>query len=238
MLGPVSQSLGLVTPGDWVDFFRYIGEPYAGLLLPQFDDRDIKAILIPKVMAARDKFDVVFQRPGTYTPPEVGEWGPQDEKLPEGQEPYYLKANTGPRWMLGGVMARPFITTKQSDGKFAIASVESSSAYGAASNPFATPRAFGKTDHVFNVLEGVLSVGLDGAENPVREGESVMVPAGQAFSLKFESKYVRAWSWASGDGVESVVMKAGKSFEGIVLPDEVGDVEAGEVEGVFEGLKA
>ena len=59
MLGPHTEIYGLITPGDWVDFFRYVSEPYEGILVPETDDRDLKSLLIPKVMAAKGKFDVV-----------------------------------------------------------------------------------------------------------------------------------------------------------------------------------
>ena len=114
MLGPHTEILGLIAPGDWVDFFRYVSEPFNGLLVPEFDDRDLKSLLIPKVMTAKDRFDVVFVR--DYQPPAVSEWEEGEGKLPEGSEPYFLRYMTGPRYMAGGVMSRPFITTKQSAG--------------------------------------------------------------------------------------------------------------------------
>ena len=107
MVGPHTELQGLITPGDWVDFFRYVSEPYEGILVPESDNRDLKSLLIPKVMAAKGKFDVVFQP--HYVPPEVSDWTKEDEKLPEGHQGYFLRANTGPRWMLGGVMSRPFV---------------------------------------------------------------------------------------------------------------------------------
>lgn len=205
--------------------------------MPQNDDRDLKAHIIPKVMAAKDKFDVVFMRPGTYTPPEVGTWGPEDERLPDSQTPYYLKANTGPRWMCGGVMSRPFCTTRQTEGKFAISSIESSKVYPADASPFARPMTFAKTDHSFTVLEGTLGVALGAGEKTlVHDGESVMVPAGEAFSLSFESRYVRVWSFASGDGVEALVHEAGEPYESMVIPDEVSRFDAAKLEAVGEKI--
>jgi hypothetical protein len=70
LLGSHTETLGLVAPGDWVDFFRYVGETYNGIVVPEHDDRDLKVKLIQKLMAAKHRFDVHFQR--DYTPPEVG----------------------------------------------------------------------------------------------------------------------------------------------------------------------
>ncbi|KAL4806192.1 hypothetical protein BDV18DRAFT_152267 [Aspergillus unguis] len=240
MLGPHTETFGVVTPGDWIDFFRYISEPYSGILVPEADDRDLKALLIPKVMAAKGQFDVVFQP--NYVPPPVTEWDETDERLPDGPkpEPYFLRSNTGPRYMLGGVLVRPFITTRQSGGVVAIASVESSNVYGRASEVLSRFLAFEKVDHCLAVLEGTLAVKLKEStgerEEVFREGETVVIPAGQAFALEFRSKYVRVWSFTDGDGIEALVQKAGKAFDGVVLPESVGGSESEKVESVAQEL--
>ncbi|KAL2787368.1 hypothetical protein BJX66DRAFT_327911 [Aspergillus keveii] len=224
LLGPHTETYGLITPGDWIDFFRYISEPYEGIIVPETDNRDLKSILIPKVMAAKGKFDVVFQP--NYVPPELGEWGKDDERLPEGQAPFYLRANTGPRWMLGGVLSKPFITTAQSNGVCAISSIESSSVYGEES-VLSKLMTFAKVDHCLAVQEGTLGVRLEGKEEvTIREGETVVVPAGQAFSLHFRSRFVRVWSFTDGDGLESLVQRAGQTFEPVVLPETAGGWDA------------
>jgi mannose-6-phosphate isomerase-like protein (cupin superfamily) len=217
MLGPHTETYGVVTPGDWIDFFRYVAEPYEGLIVPEDDNRDLKALLIPKVMAAKGQFDVVFQP--DYQPPEVGEWTADDERLPELSQPFFLRANTGPRWMLGGVMSRPFVTTTQSAGVCAISSIESSNEYGA--SLLSKYMTFQSVDHCLCVLEGTLVVRLKGqSESVFREGETVVIPAGQAFALDFGSKYVRVWSFTDGDGIETLVHRLGTPFEGVVLPDK------------------
>jgi len=218
MIGPHTEIFGLIAPGDWVDFFRYVSEPFEGLLVPEFDDRDLRSILMPKIMAAKDRFDVVFQR--DYQPPAVSEWKDSESKLPDSCSPYFLRSNTGPRWMAGGVMSRPFITTAQSSGKFAISSIESSSAYG--KSIFSRPMTFQNVDHCLCVQEGTLIVKLNGSgdANTIREGETVMVPAGQSFSLEFGSKYVRVFSFTSGDGIEALIHRAGEPCKAFVLPDQ------------------
>ncbi|KAL4903916.1 hypothetical protein BDW74DRAFT_35271 [Aspergillus multicolor] len=228
LLGPHTETFGVVTPGDWIDFFRYISEPYSGILVPESDDRDLKALLIPKVMAAKGQFDVVFQP--NYVPPQVGEWDADDEKLPDTTEPvpFYLKANTGPRWMLGGVMSRPFITMKQC-GVCAISSIESSNVYGAAASVLSRYMTFEKVDHCLAVMEGTLVVKLQGqGEEVFREGETMVIPAGQAFALEFRSKFVRVWSFTDGDGIESLIQNAGQAFSGVVLPETVEGLEVDE----------
>ncbi|KAK1144493.1 hypothetical protein N8T08_005366 [Aspergillus melleus] len=221
MIGPHTELYGLITPGDWVDFFRHVSEPYEGILVPESDNRDLKALLIPKVMAAKEKFDVVFQP--DYQPPEVSEWTADDENLPSSsQQPFFLRANTGPRWMLGGVMSRPFITTAQSDGVCAISSIESSNRYPTYNALFSDYMTFASVDHCLCVVEGTLVVSLkESVETKVlREGETIVIPAGKGFSLHFDSRYVRVWSFADGNGIESLVHRLGTPFEGVVLPEK------------------
>ena len=169
-------------------------------------------------MAAKEKFDVVFQP--DYQPPELGEWTEDDEGLPESSQPFYLRANIGPRWMLGGIMSRPFITTAQSSGVCAISRIESSQMYGP--SLFSKYMMFHAVDHCLCVLEGTLMVRLKGTSEAsmFREGETAVIPAGQAFALDFASRYVRVWSFTDGDGIETLVHRLGKPFGGVVLPDQ------------------
>lgn len=218
LLGPHTETYGLVTPGDWVDFFRHVSEPYEGVILPENDNRDLKALLIPKVMAAKGQFDVVFQP--HHQPPALGEWDKEDEKLPESKQGYFLRANTGPRWILGGVLSRPFITTAQCDGVCAISSIESSDIY-PESTLLSKQLTFRTVDHCLCVIEGLLIVRIPGSpDSVIREGETALIPAGQTFSLKFGSRFVRVWSFTSGNGIEALVHRLGAPYESFLLPDE------------------
>ncbi|KAH6984462.1 RmlC-like cupin domain-containing protein [Ilyonectria sp. MPI-CAGE-AT-0026] len=218
LLGPHTETLGLVAPGDWVDFFRYVAETYSGVIVPENDDRDLKALLIPKVMAAKDRFDVHFKR--DYQPPEVGEWLDSENALPGPLEPYFLRANTGPRWLLGGVMSRPFINASQCSEKFAISSIESSNVY--TNSPLSKWLNFPTVDHCFCVMEGLLKVKTKGEEdwNTVREGQTVVLSAGQSFTLEFASRYVRVISFTNGRGIEELIQTAGSSYTSFILPEE------------------
>ncbi|KAH7002425.1 RmlC-like cupin domain-containing protein [Ilyonectria destructans] len=218
LLGPHTETLGLVAPGDWIDFFRYVAETYSGVIVPENDDRDLKALLIPKVMAAKDRFDVHFKR--DYQPPEVGEWLDSENTLPGPLEPYFLRANTGPRWLLGGVMSRPFINASQCSEKFAISSIESSNVY--TKSPLSKWLNFPTVDHCFCVMEGLLKVKTKGEEgwNTVREGQTVVLSAGQSFTLEFASRYVRVISFTNGRGIEELIQTAGSSYTSFILPEE------------------
>lgn len=232
LLGPHSEQLGLVAPGDWVDFFRYVAEQYSGVIVPEHDNRDLKSHIIPKVMAAKDRFDVHFVR--DYQPSEVGEWEETENVLPGPLEPYFLRANTGPRQLLGGVLSRPYIFSSQCSGKFAITSLESSNVYG--KSPLAEKwLTFKNVDHCFCVQEGLLKLklkkdGADGAWSEVREGQTVLVPAGEAFLLDFGSRYVRSITFTNGRGIEELIRSAGSDSPGVVLPEEAAPIDAAKFE--------
>lgn len=220
LLGPHSETLGLVAPGDWIDFFRYVSEAYGGVIVPENDDRNLGALLGQKMMAAKDRFDVHFQR--DYQPPAIGDWLDTENTIPGPGEPYFLRANTGPRWILGGVLSRTFIHASQSRGKFAISSIESSGAYGPRSSPLARWLTFATVDHCLCVMEGLLRVKIrsDGeAWSEVREGQTLVVAAGEAFRLEFASRFVRVWSFTNGPGLEELVRSAGSPYSGFVLPE-------------------
>lgn len=208
----------MVAPGDWVDFFRYVAETYEGVVVPENDHRNIGAHLGQKMMAAKDRFDVHFQR--DYQPPAVGDWLDTENTIPGPGEPYFLRANTGPRWILGGVMSRPFITSSQSSGKFAISSIESSKVY--AQSPLARWLTFATVDHCFCVMEGLLRVKVrSGGEawSEVREGQTLVIAAGEAFRFEFGSRFVRVWSFTNGPGLEQLIQSAGSPHLGVVLPE-------------------
>lgn len=197
--------------------------------MPENDNRDLKAMLIPKLMASKDRFDVHFER--EYQPPEVAPWEDSENQLPAAGQPYFLRANTGPRWILGGVISRPFIHAEQTGGLFAISSIESSRVYDKKQQPLARWLTFAKLDHCFCVQEGLLRIRLQSSEvwNEIREGQTILVAAGETFTVDFGSRYVRVWSFTNGEGVEELIRKAGTSYEGFVLPEEPAGLDEAKV---------
>lgn len=214
----VNETMGLVTPGQWVDFFRFVSETYEGVVADEFDTRSPGAVFGPKIREIKEKYDVVFQP--QFKGAEVSNFTAEDETLPAGCEAYFLKANTGPVHLLEGVISRPFITTKQSTGptgNFAITSIESSNRH---NTILGKPFTFERVHQVFHVLDGAISLTVNGGEDSlVRAGETAFLPAGTTVTLNFVDRYVRFWSYSSGDGLETLIKKAGQAFEGTVVPD-------------------
>lgn len=237
LVDPVNESVGLVTPGQWVDFFRFVTERYDGVIGDEFDRRNTMQFMFSKIQEIKEKYDVIFQP--EFQGAEVSEWtDDEDFKLPDGPEPteYFLRANTGPRYILEGILARPFITTEQSAGQFAITSIESSNRL--TNSVLSKPFVFEKVHQVYHVLDGAILVRTDGQApgDLVRAGETVFVPAGKEISVSFVDRYVRFWSFASGDGLEALVAGAGagEAFAGSVVPDQVASFDSNRVHRVAE----
>lgn len=232
LIDPYNETMGLVTPGTWVDFFRFVSDRYDGILADEFDNRNIVENLMPKFAVIKEKYDVVFQP--HVQGGEVSEWTEADSKLPDGSEAYYLRANTGPRYLLGGILSRPFITTKQSGGKFAITSIESSN--GHPQTVLAKPFSFQEVHQVYSVLDGCIEATIDDKSNPVRAGETVFIPAGTKMSLNFIDKYTRFWSFSSGDGLETLIRMGGRQFPGTIVPDKADSVDIEAVRKAAESI--
>jgi mannose-6-phosphate isomerase-like protein (cupin superfamily) len=215
----VNETMGLVTPGQWVDFFRFVSETYEGVVADEFDARNPGAVFGPKIREIKEKYDVVFQP--QFKGAEVSSFTAEDETLPAGCEAYFLKANTGPVHVLEGIISKPFITTKQSTGptgNFAITSIESSNRH--SNTILSKPFTFEKVHQVFHVIDGAISLTVNGGEDSlVRGGETVFLPARTSVTIKFVDRYVRFWSYSSGDGLETLIKEAGEVFEGTIVPD-------------------
>lgn len=92
--GPIHESIGLMTPGQSVDFFRFVFEQYDDVVTNEFDQRHPEDTLGLKFLEIKERYDVIFQ------PQHQGclasEWTENDTKIRKGVEPYYLRANTAP----------------------------------------------------------------------------------------------------------------------------------------------
>jgi hypothetical protein len=113
-------------------------------------------MLIPKLMASKDCFGIHFGR--DYQPPELGPWEDIVNQLVAARQPCFLRANNGPRWILGDVVSRPFIHAQQTGGKFAISSIVSSNDCNVSQRALAQRLMNDEVDHCFCVQEGLLRV--------------------------------------------------------------------------------
>jgi quercetin dioxygenase-like cupin family protein len=222
ILGPYSEFLGLIVPGGWEEFFRFIGEPYSGPLFPLEDDRNPFEILIPKLKLAAQEFDMVPQPQHPHFDPQP--WSADENSLPGGLRPYFLRSGTGPKYLVGGTVCTPLATTKESAGRFCIGSVEGSSHHGS-SSLFAGGKSikFDSTHHCVQVADGTMKFTVDGAKGILAVGETLFIPAGMEFSFEFASALAKMYVFANDSGLVELLCKLGREYAAPVLPEKALD---------------
>ncbi|KAH7409158.1 RmlC-like cupin domain-containing protein [Cadophora sp. MPI-SDFR-AT-0126] len=226
-----SEFIGLIIPGGWEEFFRFIGEPYSGPLFPTTDKRNPFEVLIPKLIAATEKFDMVPVREKAHFDPQP--WDPAtDEKLPGRCERggYFLRSGKGERWVVGGMVVRPLATRRESEGRFSIYEVQGSGLNAAESN--VGKLKFENTHHALYVVDGSLRLEVDGKEEVATANETVFVPAGLTWSVKAESRFARWYVFANGGGIGEVLTGVGSAYEFPGVPDKAMGFEVGRVKGL------
>lgn len=181
-------------------------------------------VLIPKLIAATEKFDMIPVRDHPYVAPQP--WiSDGDNTLPTGIEPYFLRDHSGPKWILGGILCRPLITETQSGGRFSIASLEGSSLHEKSLVNKSKGLKFDKIHHCILVMDGAFEVSIEGrsAVN-LAAGELVYIPSQTTFNFSFSSTYAQAYVFASGGGIERIIRMLGKPYDQPTIPDKpVGD---------------
>lgn len=222
MLGHHAEMVGLIVPGGWEEFFRFIGEPYDGAAWPTEDPRNFFEVLLPKLKAAAEKFDMIPCPQHIACQPE--ELTAKDNRLPASLQPYFLKNGTGPAYAVGGTVLRPLITTAETDNKFSIASLEGSSNANLQTSVFQSDGRrlqFSSVHHAFQVVEGAVSFSI-GSRRPSRvcAGELVYVPKVTEFTLEFASRYAKIYVFVNGRGLIGLLQDLGQAFHQPMLPQK------------------
>ncbi|KAH7122189.1 RmlC-like cupin domain-containing protein [Dactylonectria estremocensis] len=212
-LGPYTEFLALATPGSQAEIFRAMGQEFKGIMLPSKDSSSLLHTPPP------DRRDVNV---GQYERTEPSSWADAEKQLP-GDYPYFLRANTGPQWMFGGILSRPFITPAQSKGEFSISTMETSANY--PERPFFNRNmSFTTVDHCFCAMEGVFRLKIKGHSDwtVLRQGQMAFIPAREFFTADVDSKFVRVVVLSNGPGISDLIQKAGYQCPGNILPETVG----------------
>ncbi|CZT23583.1 related to dioxygenase [Ramularia collo-cygni] len=219
ILGNHSEMIGLTVPGGLEDFFRVIGEPYNGPLWPMNDQRNVFEFLVPELKAAAEHFDIIplpHHKPSVTWP-----WENSGSISPGKKESYFLQCGSGPAWLAGGTLVRPLITTAESDGNFAIASIEGSSHH-APSDLLAAPQriSFPKTHHAFLISEGRVEFSLEESSYTLlHAGDIIYVPRGTVFRYQIRSRYAKMYVFASGKGIVELLIGVGEECYSPILPE-------------------
>ena len=167
--------------------------------------------------------------------------------LPTETAAYFLRSDTGPKYLLNGQSNTPLCRSSNSDGNFSVSVIAGNgpidryptfihSRPAFESGPFKGGRKikFENTNMLFRVIEGRVAFELIEPESgevhaeTITCGESIMVRAGHAFRYSVESAYARMYSFAGrGSGLEEVFIEAGR----LAAPKEmVGEREVDEVD--------
>ena len=234
ILGDYTEFVGLIVPGGWEEFFRFIGEPYEGAMFPLVDDRNVFEVLIPKLMAATQKFDMIPVRDHPAIAPQGWAEG-KDNLLPGASKPYFLRAGSGPRYLLGGLVCSPLATTEESSGRFSIAAIEGSSWHG--KSPLSSLLQFQDVHHAFQVADGSIEVEISGQGKAVMQvGETIYVPKSTAFNLNIKSRYAKVYVFANGGGLIDLLRKAGKPFQQSIPPERAEKWETADLQRLEGGI--
>ncbi|KAI7106237.1 hypothetical protein KC365_g1091 [Hortaea werneckii] len=222
---------GLIVPGGWEEFFRFIGEPYQGPMWPMHDEREFFDVLLPRLKQAAEKFDMVpCPQKESFGPQE---WSGEENVLPGKLEPYFLQSGTGPAYEFGGTVCRPVCTTRESGGRFSLGSIESSKLFHSAgifAKPGQTVR-FDKVHHAFYVDTGSVMFHLDGtAPTKLSAGEMLYVPKGTAFRCETVSRFSKMYAFASGDGLVEVFCRLGREHKTSILAEKAEKCDVGALE--------
>lgn len=150
--------------------------------------------------------------------------------IPEGTTPYFLKADGGPKYFLATQSCSPLTLARNTAGHFALSVLAgigplerfpgfTRAQPEARQGPFhAAGRKLRLATHsLFRVIEGKVRFDLEASmDEPAQAevvtcGESVMVPAGRAFSYAITSAYARMYVFSGkGGGLEEVFVRAGR----------------------------
>jgi quercetin dioxygenase-like cupin family protein len=234
IVGPYSEFLGLIVPGGWEEFFRVIGDPYDGPMFPLVDERNPFEVLVPRLKKAAMEFDMVPLPMHPKFEPQA--WSGEEKVLPGGLEAYFLKAGSGPGYLVGGTVVRPLCGLKESGGKFAIGRVEGSATHGSALFQEKKTIKFESTHHCFQVAEGTVKFTIDGAVGNLSSMDTVYIPAGKEFNFEFTSSLGSAYVFANGGGVVDLLVKLGKEYKAPLIPEKAEDFDVSRLSGLEKEL--
>lgn len=231
--------MGLIVPGGWEEFFRFIGEPYSKPMWPLQDDRNFFEVLLPKLKAASEQFDMVPCP--QHKPFDPQPWLPSDNQLPGKAELYFLKSNTGPAYVVGGTVCRPLITTAESNDRFAIGTIEGSSQHNEYSIFSKSDKRISFTDvhHAFHVVDGKVDFEIDRSPAQLSAGELVYVPKGTAFRFTVISRFAKIYVFCNGPGMVELLQQLGEDYSFPILPESAKSWDVKELnalESSFGGL--
>ncbi|PWN21878.1 RmlC-like cupin [Microstroma glucosiphilum] len=188
---------GLITPGGWEGLFKYIGNPVTeDQNIVTFPSDDQAPFPVERFIAAiKEGADVVpahghkLVDATPFTDADV---------LPDETKPYFLKADTGDRYFLGGQQWETIAAARNTGGKFSIGWLEGSCLlkdhYLGSTSQLVS---FEAAHTYLRVIDGTVKLTVKSADDgqtfteELHDGEAALVASGDAFGIEFTSPYGR-----------------------------------------------
>ena len=174
--------------------------------------------------AAAERFDLVPQPHVRHFSPQP--WADDDKVLPDAAEPYFLRSSAGPAFVLAGTVVRPLALKKQSNGRFEIGTLEGSGMHvsglfeGLGTVKMAVRALRFVVHHCFYVAQGKMAFTVDGKESELGQYETLYVPAGMEFSLRFLGRVSKVVVFSNGKGLTNLMCQLGEPYQGAIIPEK------------------
>ena len=127
----------------------------------------------------------------------------------------------GPAFEVGGTLLRPLVTRKETNGRFSIYFVESTSLY--REKGFNKLVQFAQTHHALQTAEGIVKVIVNSEEKKVVVGETIFISPEEQFSIVSGTVYSMFYFLANGGGLGEVLQRLGQEYKFAVPPTKEQD---------------
>lgn len=203
---------------------------------PVQDDRNPFEVLLPRIKAASEKYDMTPVPDYPYFDPQPWD-NKTDTSLPGALTPYFLRAGTAPRYLVGGAVVSTLITRAESNGSFTIGSLEGSSRH--SSNPLLQDVKFTSSHHCFLVTDGIFDFQIEAnGTTQLQPAETLYIPKNTKFSLKFGTRFARAYVFSNGGGLVEVFRRAGTLYSFPMIPEKEDTVNIGHLQSLASEIGA
>ncbi len=204
---PICETVGVITPGGWEEFFTFTSTPYSGAMFPPVDTSPPP---FERLGQAPSLHDVTFRR--DLEPFDANGDGP-GHHLPVSEQSYFLRAESGPRHLMLGQVCTQLATGAQTGGTFGMVTIEGGRG---AVMPLHLHRG---THEVLYVLGGRLRITLNGQETLALPGDCVSIPAGCVHGYRLEGHANRLLVMNAAAGSERLFELAGEAWPHAIFPD-------------------
>ncbi|WP_076070040.1 cupin domain-containing protein [Sphingomonas montana] len=185
-VAPRTQFFGIVAPGGWEEFFVDAGEVWGMTGLPA----DGHPFDFSRMGPSMSKHRIMRVDNPVYV--EATPIGTADQNPPAGQSAYFLEAGYGTRHVLLGHLSTAVLTNALTDDLVDMRVIEGG-------RDAAMPTLRHATTHVFlYLLDGLLTLTIDGEEHSLTAGDAANIPAGTAYATRILSGTARWLATSSG----------------------------------------